>query len=355
VEKPFLKKLAGHIVAMIIVTLVLCLSAFIYEKSVAKTQRTSRSAIAQYDSLIIAEPERNFSQALLSDVLSIYSPEQQSNADSLASVILEARRIETINTMEKSHVSEKLSASRLTTLSVMYLKFLCMFAVVMLLTFYGVQTLAIVRFIRYKAVRTSTASAAKKIVLKIGNFLGLMVLFSPAYVIAYCIRTDFNTDSFVFMIVLAFLSNGLLVTYANKFYAFLISESRKGYVETALVKNLQNSYVFGKSNGIALNAIFNPVHGFKGHVFSHIFANARINYLGTLKEQATFLITGLIIIEMALNMHGYLSYELLRQLLWGNTSIVVAIVCAIFYTVKLTEIFADWFTEKEWNKYANLS
>jgi len=60
------------------------------------------------------------------------------------------------------------------------------------------------------------------------------VLFSPAYVIAYAIRTEFNTDTIIFMALLGVVSNGLLVTYANKFYAFLVAESRKGYVETGL-------------------------------------------------------------------------------------------------------------------------
>lgn len=77
-------------------------------------------------------------------------------------------------------------------------------------------------------------------------------------------------------------------------------------------------------------------------MFDHIFSNAAHQYLPTIKEQASFLISGLIIIEMALNIHGHLSYEMLRQLLYRNYSIVAVIILFIFYTVKATEIVADY-------------
>jgi hypothetical protein len=180
-----------------------------------------------------------------------------------------------------------------------------------------------------------------------------LVLFSPAYVIAYSIRTEFSTDTLPFMILLGVVSNGLLVTYANKFYTFLVAESRKGYVETALAKNLHGSYDRHAPDGISLRAILRPGKRFGGHVFEHIFRNARYQYLATIKEQASFLITGLIIIEMALNIHGHLSYEMLRQMLYRNYAIVIAIVLGIFYAVKLTEIVTDWLVHRESLRYAN--
>jgi ABC-type dipeptide/oligopeptide/nickel transport system permease component len=88
-------------------------------------------------------------------------------------------------------------------------------------------------------------------------------------------------------------------------------------------------------------------------VFGHIFRNARFQYLSTIKEQASFLITGMIITEMALNLHGYLNYELLRQMLYGNLDIVVVMLLGIFYTVKGTEIFTDYLVHREELKYEN--
>ena len=155
------------------------------------------------------------------------------------------------------------------------------------------------------------------------------------------------------MVLLGIVSNGLLIMYTNKFYAFLVAESRKGYVETAIVKNLKNSYQTHTSDGISNNEIFRLVKRFDGHVFGHIFKNARFQYLSTIKEQASFLITGLIIIEMALNIHGHLNYEMLRQILYKNYDIVIVIVLGIFYTVKLTEIMTDYIKHKESLKYEN--
>ena len=50
---------------------------------------------------------------------------------------------------------------------------------------------------------------------------------------------------------------------------------------------------------------------------------------------------------MALNIHGHLSYEMLRQLLYKNYSIVAVIILMIFYTVKGTEVVADWLVWRE--------
>ncbi len=228
----------------------------------------------------------------------------------------------------------------------MFAKFVIVYVVVMLLTYYGVQTLAVFRFTRKKlhaqTVKRTFAGAAGKAALAVATTAAYLVLFSPAYVIAYSIRTEFNTDTIVFMALLGVISNGLLVTYANKFYAFLVAESRKGYVETALVKNLSDSYSPHGKGGIGYRAIFAPVKRFDGHVFGHIFSNARFQYFSTIKEQASFLVSGLIIIEMALNIHGHLSYEMLRQILYKNYDIVIVIILGIFYTVKGTEIAVDY-------------
>jgi hypothetical protein len=177
-----------------------------------------------------------------------------------------------------------------------------------------------------------------------------LILFSPAYVIAYSLKTNFDTDSTLFMILLGIISNGLLITYTNKFYTFLKAESQKGYVETAVVKNLVNDYSF---SAIQFASIFKIKKRFPEHVFSHIFINARHQYLTTLKEQAAFLISGLIIIEMALNIQNHLSYELLQNLLYENYFVVLIILFAIYLTVKTTEIFVDYAINRENKKYLN--
>ena len=187
----------------------------------------------------------------------------------------------------------------------------------------------------------------------LGKAVIYFLLFSPAYVIAYSVKTEINTDSILFMIFLGVISNGLLIMYTNKFFAFLVAESRKGYVQIAIVKNLNASFDENSKSGISLRSILKFKKRFKGHILDHIYMNARYQYISTVKEQAAFLVTGLIIIEMALNIQGYFSYELLKQLLYKNYDIVIVIILGIFYVVKGTEILIDYFKNREMMKFEN--
>ncbi|SVC13362.1 uncharacterized protein METZ01_LOCUS266216, partial [marine metagenome] len=160
--------------------------------------------------------------------------------------------------------------------------------------------------------------------------------------------TRFDTDTFVFMILLGAVSNGLLVMYAQKFYTFLVTESRKGYVQTAVVKNLNASFI-----ELPLQIVLQFNKRFDNHILQHIYLNARYQYILTLKEQASFLITGLIIIEMALNIHGHLCYELLQNILFEQYDIVLVILLGLFLVVKATEILVDMWMGFETMKYEN--
>jgi hypothetical protein len=256
----------------------------------------------------------------------------------------------------------------------MYGRFILMFVIVMVLSYHAAQSLAILRFIRVKQHRGAylgewwdhlrkagdpstffslrTWILPAKAILK-GIFYA--VLFSPAYVIAYSIRSGINTDSFVFMTVLGVLSNGLLINYANKFFTFLVSESRKGYVETAVVKNLNNSYAWGGADGLSHWSVIHPKSLLASHVFRHIYVNARYQFLNTLKEHSSFLITGLIIIEMALNIQGHLGYELMQNVLYKQYDVVVTIILGVFFLVKVTEMVVDSWFHLESRRYGNKS
>jgi hypothetical protein len=350
-------RLIEHIAGMIIVSIILLLALGF----VTTTQKTARlktqASLNVYGDLSFIDFNNAFERALLKDAINSYFPGQYNKNDSLYSAIVRQKQREFNSKLLDANVSERLTGSRFVEILWMYAKFLLIYVLVMVLTYYGVQTLGVFRFV-YKKRRSQFP--ARGMGSKIGRgvldlFMGLctMVLFCPAYVIAYSIRTEFNTDTVIFMVLLGVVSNGVLITYANKFYAFLVAESRKGYVDTAVVKNLHDSYRFHGTGCISFSAILSPFKRFSGHVFGHIFRNARMQYLSTVKEQASFLITGLIIIEMALNIHGYLNYEMLRQLLYKNYSIVIVIILGIFYTVKLTEIMADFMIHREAKRYEN--
>ena len=374
----FKKKIFEHLLSLILITSLL--GTFLYfviqDKNIQKTQLDEK--IEPYLSLSFIDFDNPFDRALLLDVLNTYEPGQQSNHESLITSIEHYRKTNLIEGMEDAYRKEQLSPKKWQQLSMMYAKFILIYIFVMILTYYGVQTFGTLRFVRKQQNQKShllsffqrlftkpefnrlkdyisyylqtTLHLFKSIVIALAYF----ILFAPAYVIAYSLKTQLNTNTIFFMIILAVISNGLLITYTNKFYTFLVTESRKGYIQTAIVKNLNTSYIRTKKSAINYASIFNFRKHFPAHVFQHIFINARYQYLQTIKEQASFLISGLIIIEMALNIQGHFSYELLKQLLYKNYDIVIVIILGIFYIVKLTEIFTDWLTYKESIKYENV-
>ena len=350
-------KIFEHLAGMVFVTIFLLLALAIVNHLSSVEQQRQSAGMDRFGDLSFVDFNNQFECALLKDVVNIYYPGRYDRNDSLVKSIVRYERRRFSDRLQNAQVSERLTLARFTGILGMYVRFLIIYVLVMILTYYGVQTLAVFRF-AYKRRRaiSGPGTAVQKIRRGVVNFLagfGTFVLFCPAYVIAYSIRTEFNTDTVLFMILLGVVSNGVLITYANKFYAFLVAESRKGYVDTAVVKNLHAGFRFHSADGISLGSILSPRKKFRGHLFDHVFRNARYQYLSTIKEQASFLITGLIIIEMALNIHGYLNYEMLRQLLYKNYSIVMVIILCIFYTVKMTEIFADWLLHKESRKYEN--
>jgi len=370
----FRKKIIEHILGLVLITAFL--GFLLYMTMEDKKSHTNQVSdqITSYLELDFINFEKPFDRALLKDALYLYKPENQSRIDSLIRAIDQYRRSNLIKGLEEAYVRESLSPKKWRQLLLMYLKFIFIYIFVMILTYYGVQTFGTLRFIRRQQNRQSHLHSFLKhlntlpdknkikyyynalvhLAKAIFTALAYLTLFSPAYVIAYSMKTQFNTDTVLFMIILAVISNGLLITYTNKFYTFLLTESRRGYVQTAIVKNLNNSYSPKDTAGITYASLFNIRKYFPNHVFQHIFINARYQYLQTIKEQASFLISGLIIIEMALNIHGHFTYELLKQILYENYDIVIAIILGIFYIVKSTEIVADWLSHKETLKYENI-
>ena len=257
----------------------------------------------------------------------------------------------------------------------MYLQFIAVYGIVLLLIYLLAQRIAVYRFIMMKQHRESYLTQALELVRnaranRVGSMWGsavrklglllakalvkgivLMLLFTPAYVISYSVKTTIDTSSILFMILLGIVSNGVLIHTANKFFTFLVSESRKGYVQTAVVKNLHASYEWDAPEGIPLRTLLNIKHGFRSHVFQPIFFNARFQFIPALKEHASFLVTGLIIIEMALNIQGHFCYELLQQIFYKKYDIAAVIIFCIFLTVKATEIAIDIWEHKEKRKY----
>jgi hypothetical protein len=368
-------KLIGHVLSILLVTSVfVALVNVVMEKETSRLETRLRSIrpYMQIDSLDFGNP---LHAALFRETMNIFRPDSLPWNESLI------RSIQDFRLEQFSHQSYKtgsddrgLSRTKLLRLGSMYAQFILIYIIVMVVSYRAAQSLAIFRFVKMKQNRASymtefsnaikgsahghrglllyrhTALLLLKALLK---GLCYAVLFSPAYVIAYSIRSSVDTDSYVFMIILGIISNGLLVNYANKFFTFLVTENRNGYVQTAIVKNLSDSYEWGTPDGVSYWSVLRPKSMFGSHVFKHIYMNARYQFLVTLKEHASFLITGLIIIEMALNIQGHLGYEMLQNILYKRYDVVVSIILGIFVVVKATEIVVDGWFDYESRKYEN--
>jgi hypothetical protein len=362
------RKLIEHIASIIFIAIVFII-LFIYfsngNKSDAFTENSVLPEEFKIDNIDFDNP---LHKSLLKETLNIFYN------NSIADSLLQLYEINLGKELPASLLLSKndLTFKKIIQILIMFLKFVLVYIFVLGLTYYGVQTLAVFKFVTNKQNKPSLIFRAinnlknikKEISFKdnlnifIKSFINFikavlkiiiyLILFSPAYVIAYSFKTKFDTDSIVFIIILGVISNALLITYTQKFYTFLITESNKGYVETAIVKNLNNDYGY---KSILLSTILNLKKYFPGHVFNHIFINAQYQYFSTIKEQAAYLITGLIIIEMALNIHGHLGYSLMQNLLYQEYRLVFIIVFLIYLTVKTTEIFVDIFIYKENKKY----
>ncbi len=359
------KKWLEHTLSFMLVSLLL-ITLIVYFNSTQKKALLSQSMeIDKWLHLDFLDFDNPMHRAILEESLNIFEPFQEEEHRSLLLQIEAYRQQEVLKATSKNNRQKPLSVNKFKELSLMYLNFILVYLITLFLTWYGVQTLGIYRFIRLKQKRQAyliemylylkKAAGLKNwkqiwpsflpalvLFLKaVGKGIIYMVLFSPAYVLAYSFRTKFDTDMLIFMILLGVVSNAMLITYTHKFYTFLVSESRKGYVQTAIVKNMFNSYKLNTTEGIPRKKIIAWKKMFPGHVFGHIYQNARFQYLATIKEQASFLITGLIIIEMALNIQNHLSYELLQNILYKNFAVVAVIVLGIYYIIKSTKIFID--------------
>jgi hypothetical protein len=366
--------LVEHGLSILLVTVTFTVLILFIQKNNREVEPASDGRVQEFVRLGFIDFGDPLDRELFKETLDIFYPDSLARNDSLLQAIVNFRRQQFTNELYKTGAEHRgLSWTKARQLAAMYLQFIVIYIIVMALSYYGAQTLGIARFILMKqnrssylaelvaAVRSKRENTSIRIYLRpIVLFLkafakgaAYFVLFAPAYVIAYSIKTEFQTDSYFFMILLGVVSNGLLVNYANRFYTFLVSESRKGYVETAVVKSLNNSYSWKSADGIALKSVLKLRKKFPSHVFQHIYLNARHQFRPTLKQYAAFLITGLVIIEMALNIQGHLSYEMLKNILYKQYDVAMSIVLGIFLLVKATEIAVDVWAMREGRRYEN--
>ena len=366
------RKYLEHLFSVGFISIVFIFLLLIVRSGAEAERENEYKRVTSYLNLASLDLSKPLHRTLFRESLNVFYPNAEARNDSLVTLTQRYVTEDFMAIQARLRTGPGLTWSKFWSLAGMYITFIFSYLLVMVLTYYGVQTLAILRFIREKqnpppylvrfiqhirefptqsdanTIGIFLRTAVGHLFIALLKGIGYLVLFSPAYVLAYSFRTRFDTDTFVFMILLGAVSNGLLVMYAQKFYTFLVAESRKGYVQTAVVKNLNASFA-----ELPLQIVLQFNKRFDDHILQHIYLNARYQYILTLKEQASFLITGLIIIEMALNIHGHLCYELLQNILLKQYDIVLVILLGLFLVVKATEILVDMWMGFETMKYEN--
>jgi hypothetical protein len=332
-----------------------------------------------------APPAGSFDAFLLSDSMDLASPLQRAffrdayreitgggegSADSLLRVAEDRRRAEFVDReLKEGGARRVLDVGTILDILPAYLRFLAMYACVLIASYLLARVIALYRFASARGGTESSLQQYWGIIRRrdipaafyrldlplraLLSGLAALLLFTPAYVVAYAFRTRLETDNTLFAFLLAMFSNGLLVNYANRFHAMLVTESRKGYVETARVKGLSSSYALDRNDGLSPLALLRPARLTRHHVLGHIYLNARFQFLPTLKEHAAYLVTGLVVIELALNIKGHLCYALLQHLLYREYDIAAFILFLIFLTVKLTEAAVDVRHMRQERRYDN--
>ncbi len=373
------KRLAEHIGSMLVVALIFGVLIVLFREHEDAVLRARQDTVKPYRSMQFLDFGNPLHRALFLETLNVFRPDSLKANEDLLRAIDAYREAEfTEPALKAGAAARGLTLPLLGTLGSMFLNFVVAFVVALLCTMYSAQTLAVYRFVAMKQGResllrmlwahlgrrgeTSRRSNQGAFVLRaLGLLAGALlkgvvtvILFAPAYVIGYALMTEFGSGGIPYMIVLGVVSNGLLMMYANRFFTMMVSESRKGYVETAIAKGLSRNWAWNRPGGIRLTSLFRLRKRFPSHILGHIYLNARYQYLPSTKEQASFLITGLIIAEMALNIQGHLGYEMMQKILDQQYDVVLAIAFAIFVAVKLTDIVVDWQWTRETRRYENL-
>ncbi len=251
------------------------------------------------------------------------------------------------------------------------MRFIFLFTILSILIFYLSKTLALQKILfltekhyfslenitwqieKFRQFPTSSkvkrnAQLFFKLLLKL---ITLVVLFSPVYVIGYSINLKGEQISIVMAVFLGLISNGLLITSTNSFYQFLQSESKKGYVKTAKLKNLKN--MFENDENLNWKKLFALKKVFPNNTLNQIYINADLHFTTNFKNFSRLIITSLVIIELTLNIQSGFFYLMLKSVLFGNYKILAIVIYLTFLVVKLSDIVIEFISIRKNMKYEN--
>ncbi|RMH60262.1 MAG: hypothetical protein D6677_14065 [Calditrichaeota bacterium] len=350
------KPWARHLISLALVSLVLISVAVLLDKA---TVNTLPADVKAWLELPYLDWQRESDRALVKEMLDYYQPDRSSAHKDFVEKLTRIDRRKRQELARGIPQIVGINPATLHHLWDMYIRFILIYAASFLISYYGAVTLGLWKFIREAreeiakpfSFLTLLRRREKDLLLwkmtlrqagrRMAKAVVYMLFFSPAYVIAYSFKSRFDTDMFLFVMLLGVISNGMLITYTQKFYTFLRQEKEKGYVALARVKGLSDDFRFNTEKGIALKNLLHWRKKFPGHLLDVIYENARYPFLRSLREMAAYLISSLVITEMALNVQGHLSYGMLQYVYYGDYAPVVLIVLGLFWLVKITEMIVD--------------
>jgi hypothetical protein len=283
------RALIEHFWTILVVALAVGVLIVVLRSSDGGERDAELARIQQYMAIPFVNFDNPIDRALFRETLTIFSPSTPGANDSLLAQLESYREARfTDPRLKVGATTRGLSWSTVQRVGGMYLEFLLVYAVVFLLTSYGAWALGLYRYVAMKQGRESSgqsflaqmrliaqgsagdgrawARAGFLLLETIVRGFAYLVLFSPAYVIGYALKTRLETDSILFMVLLGVVSNGVLITAANRFFTILLGEGRKGYVEMAVTKGLSSSYTWDVIGGIPRSLVLQPWKQLPRHV-----------------------------------------------------------------------------------------
>ena len=361
-------EIESHLISLFFFTFIFLVAIFISYNTVKENPYADIDKLLKKSGLSL---QNELDRAVIKDVLKNYFGNEK--AKNLTEKI-EKYRSEILTNGNFKSVGNKLNLTSFKSILSKWINFLFLFGISAFLLFYFSESFALVKLKLLKLGKSNFAllllkeinavkdnpSGYKKThlneVLKLIFFIlvkifAYLILFSPVYIVAYVFKFNYENISTLAYLILTLFTNGMLILSVNKFFLLLQGELNKGYVLTDKIKGVKTG--FTKDDGISFARIFSFHKNFGIHILKSVYLNAHRQFIYDFKEISRFLITGIVIVELSLNIQNGFFYEMLQHLMRNEVDILLTIILLVFISVKVSDILITYFFYRENLKYEN--
>ncbi len=361
-------EIESHLISLFFFTFIFLVAIFISHNTVKENPYADIDKLLKKSGLSL---QNELDRAVIKDVLKSYFGKEK--AKNLTEKI-EKYRSEILTNGNFKSVGNKLNLTSFKSILSKWINFLFLFGISAFLLFYFSESFALVKLKLLKLGKSNFAllllkeinavkdnpSGYKKThlneVLKLIFFIlvkifAYLILFSPVYIVAYVFKFNYENISTLAYLILTLFTNGMLILSVNKFFLLLQGELNKGYVLTDKIKGVKTG--FTKDDGISFARIFSFHKNFGIHILKSVYLNAHRQFIYDFKEISRFLITGIVIVELSLNIQNGFFYEMLQHLMRNEVDILLTIILLVFISVKVSDILITYFFYRENLKYEN--